>query len=90
MTHLPSEQDEWMAYEMRALKEFTRIFPVEKNVLEKLYGEELEGVEDADGKKRVWEIHFTDAPHHICLIVIILTFHHTLILILIPSFFSLT
>ena len=38
-----------MAYEMRALKEFTRIFPVEKNVLERLYGEELEGVEDADG-----------------------------------------
>ena len=53
LTHLPSEQDEWMAYEMRALKEFTRIFPVEKNVLEKLYGEELEGVEDADGKNCV-------------------------------------
>ena len=61
MTHLPSEQDEWMAYEMRALKEFTRIFPVEKNVLEKLYGEELEGVEDADGNKRVWR--YTSLAH---------------------------
>ena len=39
-----------MAFEMRALKEFSRIFPVEKKVLEKSYGEELEGAEDTEGE----------------------------------------
>ena len=52
LTHLPSESDEWMAFEMRALKEFSRIFPVEKKILERSYGEELEGAEDTEGKSK--------------------------------------
>ena len=36
-------------YEMRALKEFTRIFPPEKKVIEKAFGEELEG-DDEEGE----------------------------------------
>ena len=41
-----------MAFEMRALKEFSRIFPVEKKILERSYGEELEGAEDTEGKSK--------------------------------------
>lgn len=38
-------------YEMRALKEFTRIFPPEKKIVEKAFGEELEG-DDEEGDER--------------------------------------
>ena len=29
-SHMPADTDEWMAYEMKTLKEFTRVFPPEK------------------------------------------------------------
>jgi hypothetical protein len=40
-----------MQYEMRALKEFSRIFPPEKRIVDKAYGEDPEGDEDAEGTR---------------------------------------
>ena len=40
--HVPTEQDEWMQFETRALKEFTRIFPPEKKAIDKAFTEECE------------------------------------------------
>ena len=44
--HVPTEQDEWMQFETRALKEFTRIFPPEKKAVDKAFTEECEVEED--------------------------------------------
>ena len=46
--HVPTEQDEWMQFETRALKEFTRIFPPEKKAIDKAFTEECE-VEEEEG-----------------------------------------
>ena len=46
-SQIPTEGDEWMAHEMRVLKEFTRIFPPEKKIPE---SEEMEGDDENDGK----------------------------------------
>jgi hypothetical protein len=45
-SHLPSETDEWMAYEMKSLTEFTRIFPPQKKTRDV---EALEAEDDNDG-----------------------------------------
>ena len=45
---MPTEQDEWMQFEMRALKEFTRIFPPEKIATDKNFAEECE-VDEEEG-----------------------------------------
>ena len=46
-SQIPTEGDEWMAHEMRVLKEFTRIFPPEKKIPE---SEEMEGDDENDGE----------------------------------------
>jgi hypothetical protein len=46
--HVPTEDDEWMQFEMKILKEFTRIFPPEKRE-EKMFTEEPDGGDEEEG-----------------------------------------
>ena len=53
-SHVPTEQDEWMHFETRALKEFTRIFPPEKKAVDRAFTEECEVEEEEGSAYRIY------------------------------------
>ena len=68
LSQIPLGIDEWMVYEMKALSEFTRIFPPEEKIrdLEDVNG----GDDENDGKK----IHIMIVCYNTCDIVILYFF----------------